>query len=487
MTAIGLQAANGLGLNNKGKGKGQNKGFAPGQLSNLAFWYHAANSPLVESGGVVQRWDDLSGNGNHASQPTSGARPVKTTDADGRALIRFDGADDALLVTTPPSLATGTTVFVVFRMRTRVDFRGILAAGAASGADHEAFFAFQNETAASQQFQLFGKSTQADPVLIKRPDSTEVQYAIFTIGAASAELRDLNGATSDPSTSVAFGTPAAIVLGARSNGGAPFSFGAVDLYEVGLYSRVLDAPERDQLETYLRTQHGLAWNPMHIGLDLAWYHDALASTFALDAGQVDQWDDLSGAARHWMQSGDARPIRTSDAEARETVRFDGADDVLSMAGVLPALEPFSVAVVYAMRSRGDFEGVISAAPASGADHTDFWTFQTASAASNEMRLFGRSLEADQLLMTRPDAGGVQIAIWKTGAGQAELRDPAGAVTDDYDGGFGTPAEVVLGGRYDGAPTGFAEVDVYATVGVARTLSSADQQKLIDWAASRWNV
>jgi hypothetical protein len=140
-----------------------------------------------------------------------------------------------------------------------------------------------------------------------------------------------------------------------------------------------------------------------------------------------------------------------------------------------------------VRSRGDFEGVISAAPLSGADITDFWTFQSASAPSGDMQLSGRSLEADELDLTRPDTGGAQIAIWTAGTGSAELRDQNGSVTGTYGGSFGTPAEIVLGGRYDGAPFGFAEVDVMASIGVSRVLSAADQQRLVDWAAARWSL
>jgi hypothetical protein len=99
MTALGLQASTRLGLNPRGKGRGQqNNAFAPDTLGGLAYWYDAANSPVVQSGGVVERWDDLSGNANHAAQSTSAARPLKTTDAAARPLIRFDGTDDALLV-----------------------------------------------------------------------------------------------------------------------------------------------------------------------------------------------------------------------------------------------------------------------------------------------------------------------------------------------------------------------------------------------------
>jgi hypothetical protein len=169
------------------------------------------------------------------------------------------------------------------------------------------------------------------------------------------------------------------------------------------------------------------------------------------------------------------------------VRFDGIDDVLQMAGTLPVLEPFSTCIVYRVRNRGDFEGVMSAAPLSGADDTDFWTFQNASAASGDMQLSGRSLEEDELHLMRPDTGAAQIAIWTAGTGSAALRDQSGSVAGTYGGTLGTPAEIVLGGRYDGAPFGFAEVDVMATVGVSRVLSANDQQRLVDWATARWSL
>jgi hypothetical protein len=444
MTALRLGPRLGLSRH-RGRRSPGSATFAPDQLADLAFWYDAVQSPVVESGGIVEQWQDLSGNGNHATQSNGAQRPNKTTDAVGRQVLRFDGTDDVLLVSSPPEMSDGVTAFVVFRMRNRVDFRGILAASAATGIDREAFFALQNSTASSQAFQLFGKSLQQNNLTIdSRPDSTEMQYAVFTIGTASGEFRDLSGQATDTTTPVALGTPAAIVLGGRYNNGAPFSFGAVDIYEVGLYPRVLPGSELDQIEIYLRSRHGLAWSPMHIGKDLAWYHDSATSNFTLTGSLVDQWNDRTVAARHWTQTADARPDRTVDVQGRAVVRFDGVDDVLQMAGTLPVLEPFSTCVVYRVRNRGDFEGVISAAPVSGADDTDFWTFQNASAASGDMRLSGRSLETNQLQLTRPDTGAAQIAIWTTGTGSAGLRDQNGSVADIYGGTFGTPDEIVLG-------------------------------------------
>jgi hypothetical protein len=485
MTSLSLGHALRLGLS---PGRRQRvPGFSPADLAGLAFWYDAASSPLLQAGGVVERWDDLSGSARHAGQTAAGQRPLKTSDDEGRTVIRFDGSDDALLVASPPDLSAGATLFVVFRMRTRVDFRRILAAGAASGTDHAQFFALQNDTAASRQLQLFGKSAEANPAIVKKPDSTEIQYAVITIAAASTAVHDLNGLAGDASTAVAMGTPAALALGAGVSNGAPFSHAAVDLYEVGLYPRVLSAAEIEQLEAYLRGRRGLAWNPNHIGADLRWYHDAAHGGFTLDDGLVGQWDDRSGAGRHWVQGGPARPGLAIDEAGRQVVRFDGADDVMSLAGALPALEPFSAALVYRVRERDDFAGLHGAAAASGIDHGDFWTFRQASAASGEMQLFGRSQESIPLDLVRPDDGSARIAVWALGGGAASLRDQAGAVSGSYGGGFGTPAEIVLGGRYEGAPFGFAALDVLATVGVARKLSEPDQQRLVDWAKRTWGI
>src|SRR5918999_3342798 len=172
MTALRLGAHLGL---SRGRGRGSPTAppFAPNQLADLAFWYDAVQSPVVGSGGIVEQWQDLSGNGNHATQPTAARRPTRTTDSVGRQVLRFDGTDDALLVTSPPSLVEGVTVFIVFRMRNRVEFRGILAAAAATGPDHQQFFTLQNSAGLSHAFQLHGKTLEIDNLTITRPDSTE--------------------------------------------------------------------------------------------------------------------------------------------------------------------------------------------------------------------------------------------------------------------------------------------------------------------------
>jgi hypothetical protein len=63
----------------------------------------------------------------------------------------------------------------------------------------------------------------------------------------------------------------------------------------------------------------------------------------------------------------------------------------------------------------------------------------------------------------------------------------GSSTDTYGGSFGAPAGILLGGRYGGAPFGYAAIDVLATLGASRALSVTEQQRLIDWASARWSL
>jgi hypothetical protein len=482
MTVLGLRSTGRLRLSS-GR-RPLSAPFLPTRLPGLAFWYDAEVSGYA--GGT---WRDLSGNDNHAVQPTASRRPARTSDADGRHLLSFDGVNDALLVGSPPDLSAGLTFFIIYRVRTPVDFHGIFTASAATGTDHEEFFTFQYEQAPNQRVQLFGRSIQPNQIVAQGADSTEKQYAIATFDddGVDIELRDLNGIKGDTSTFAPFGTPAAIILGARYNQGAVFRFGAVDIYEIGLYTRELSPAERNRLEAYVQQRHNLAWNPRFIGDDLAWFHDVETSGFVLTSGLVDQWNDLTKYGRHWIQSSGGRPLKTTDSGGRDVVRFDGLDDLLALAGPLPTLEPFSVGVVYRVRERADFAGILTATAPAGTDHSQFWTFRSASAASLETELFGRSAESDPLSLSLDDNGSTQIAVWSVDGGTGELRDNGGSNSDSFGGSFGAPSAIVLGGRYAEAPFGYAAIDVLATIGASRALSVADQQRLVAWATAKWSL
>jgi len=75
---------------------------------------------LVAPDGTVARWQDKSGNANHATQGTSGQRPVlKTSIQNGRSAIRFDGTNDVMSYATAVfGNTSGRSVFAVLKNAT---------------------------------------------------------------------------------------------------------------------------------------------------------------------------------------------------------------------------------------------------------------------------------------------------------------------------------------------------------------------------------
>ena len=73
--------------------------YDPSDLSTV--WQDAAGTTPATAGDPVGRIDDKSGNGNHATQSTSTARPTLQTSG-GLYYLDFDGVDDQLIATGYP-------------------------------------------------------------------------------------------------------------------------------------------------------------------------------------------------------------------------------------------------------------------------------------------------------------------------------------------------------------------------------------------------
>jgi hypothetical protein len=108
--------------------------FTPTSITGLQLWLDADDAgslyddttggSLVAADGAVARWQDKSGNARHATQSTSGNRPLrKAAVQGGRDVLRFDGSNDSLSI--PSSTETfkflhsaDSTVFVVLTRST---------------------------------------------------------------------------------------------------------------------------------------------------------------------------------------------------------------------------------------------------------------------------------------------------------------------------------------------------------------------------------
>lgn len=113
--------------------------WTPAQLSSsdMSLWLDGSDATTlfdavsggsaVAENGAIARWQDKSGNNNHATQSTLGFRPLRV---DGG--VRFDGTDDRMTLTTG---LTGTdyAFFGVLKKRLSGNAMFVLANGTGSG------------------------------------------------------------------------------------------------------------------------------------------------------------------------------------------------------------------------------------------------------------------------------------------------------------------------------------------------------------------
>jgi hypothetical protein len=94
---------------------GQTGPAGVGNSSTNSFWVDA-NSQLISNGSLVATFSDVSGNGNHFSQPSSQAQPIFTDNAiNGLPALLFDGTSDYMRSGSIPAIESPElTWFVVY-------------------------------------------------------------------------------------------------------------------------------------------------------------------------------------------------------------------------------------------------------------------------------------------------------------------------------------------------------------------------------------
>lgn len=87
--------------------------YDPSDITTL--WQDTAGTtPVTATGQSVARIDDKSGNGNHATQATSGNRPTWEQDGSGYYYLNFDGTNDQLEIATSTNVIAASTAVSVW-------------------------------------------------------------------------------------------------------------------------------------------------------------------------------------------------------------------------------------------------------------------------------------------------------------------------------------------------------------------------------------
>jgi hypothetical protein len=117
--------------------------FTPASVTGLQLWLDASDASslydatsggsLVAADGAVARWQDKSGNARHATQATSGSRPLcRTAVKNGMAALEFNGTSNYLDISSTLSFSE-YTVFVVAKRSTVSGSAGILSSDNGAG------------------------------------------------------------------------------------------------------------------------------------------------------------------------------------------------------------------------------------------------------------------------------------------------------------------------------------------------------------------
>jgi hypothetical protein len=233
------------------------RGFNPLSLSP-ALWLDASDAStlfdattggsLVAADGAVARWEDKSGNTRHATQATSGARPVrKTSVQNGRDVVRFDGEDDFLLPASNPM--TGAASGMLFIVAKNDHDPPISAFSAGHPFGQTGNFGSHLPWEDGVIYENFGTTVRK---VVGNPATSLESPFIYNVLSASAQYAAwLNGTQIFSTTSNAVGA-SGILIGT----GAPFAYKGI-ICEILVFPTALSTTDRQAVESYLATKWGI--------------------------------------------------------------------------------------------------------------------------------------------------------------------------------------------------------------------------------------
>lgn len=199
---------------------------------------------LVASGGSIARAEDVSGNGNHATQGTSGDRPVRQVNAqNGLDAARFDGSSDYLNAGDVADMRDKPVEAYACFIRTgSAGAKGIFGKGRAANAAGR--WSILNNAPADTAIAHDASGVTAD---FAQSASLQVLYFSFTrSGSNSLTLRRNESTTTTANPLVGstdHNTTDVLMIGAYQNAsGTPSlssSFIGADIIECAKWSRLI--------------------------------------------------------------------------------------------------------------------------------------------------------------------------------------------------------------------------------------------------------
>lgn len=213
---------------------------SPSSVTGLIGWWKADALALAD-GDPVSTWTDSSSSANHGTQTLTARPTYKTNIINGYPVVRFDGTDDSLLIT---SINTVRHYFIVVKWSGTNNLASVLGKQAApimfyGGATNGGV----NEVIVHQSFsysQVVNGTAYSNGVLQASTATLYRNYNNFQIYEVTTTA---SGPTFDR-------------LGGITSGGNSYFINA-DVAEIITYNAVLSAANRQAIEHYLSTKYGI--------------------------------------------------------------------------------------------------------------------------------------------------------------------------------------------------------------------------------------
>jgi phage gp36-like protein len=212
----------------------------PVATNGLRMWLRADVGVTVNGAGAVERWEDLSGHGNHMLQSNPFQQPVlQSAGLGARATVRFDGNNDSLLGVEAMNFGRPSTVFLVYEV---FDYASFAQGRILQNSADSSWILYTGGFASG------GTSVQSGGVGLNQPT-----VAVMTNSLTGTTI-NINGSDWTQNPNASSGTPGRLNLGAGTGPGYPAN---CSVAEVIVYDRALNDAERQEVEAYLAGRYTL--------------------------------------------------------------------------------------------------------------------------------------------------------------------------------------------------------------------------------------
>lgn len=233
--------------------------WSPEQLGPKVWLDSQSPGAFTIVSSAVSEWKDRSGNGNHATQPTSGKRPVIAGNSiNSLSAVRFDGADDWMTITGCTFAQSPFSVYMVHALRSLRNMWPVLW-GESSGSTNGPFAIGMNNGFFGNQIAIHRVGVQtvsSDLTSGTVPRILSWRSAGIVSGGCTVAVRRSGTPSSSPIT-IASGivSGADITIAAERNGAA--SFTDSDIGEVLQFGAEHSLRETQLVEGYLAWKWGM--------------------------------------------------------------------------------------------------------------------------------------------------------------------------------------------------------------------------------------